>query len=808
MSRKFFVPLLFLICAFSSVVFSQKAKRESSAHEKEVRDMIAFLQYMLNTIGDAGTPSRDKDEMVTESYKKIFRDAKVQIQDDLDENRTVITSKDVPAYLKDVDFFYKDVKFEFNIEKIEESATADGKLFYKVTLTRNLKGTSVEGKPVNNTSPRFIEINYDPKEQDLKIVSIYTRPYDQKKALLGWWNNLSYEWKEIFKGRFSFDDSVNIDQLKQITAIDSVDLSNNRFIINLEPLTQLLDLKQLNLANTHVTDLSPLRNLTELTDLDVSNTLVSDISALRYCLKLEKLNMANSTVTDISVFEKLTALREVDMAGDNINDFSPLENINSAKILNLRSSGIHDLTVMDSLTELNELDLSGNAIQDVNGLRELKQLTLLKLDSTQVNDLSPLASLINLRILSINNTQINNFDALHELTNLEKIYCDVSGVTQQTANAFMSKHPNVLVIYDSKDLRSWWQDLSPVWKDVLGRTAKIQFTPTNEELAQVTNLDSINIANYAGIRSLEPLRKLTKIRVAILNHTGVQNLLPLLDHQLIEFLNISSTSVSDLGPVSNLSRLKILVADKTHIQQIDTLNRLPNLNILYIDNTAVKETDVIRFREKHTNCLIVYKTHQLENWWNALSAEWQSIFRTHMKLDIPPTREQLHSLISLSRLQFHDTQISDLSPLRELASLNVLEFSGTTAHDLSALSVLRCLKTLTIHGNPIKDLAAIRGLENLKELDISNTPIEDLEIVASLKQLEKLDCSGTQVRKLNDLKSLNALTYLDCSNTDVHNLSPIESAPLKTLKCYNTRISKSEIRKFSKSHPDCNIVHY
>jgi hypothetical protein len=61
---------------------------------------------------------------------------------------------------------------------------------------------------------------------------------------------------------------------------------------------------------------------------------------------------------------------------------------------------------------------------------------------------------------------------------------------------------------------------------------------------------------------------------------------------------------------------------------------------------------------------------------------------------------------------------------------------------------------------------------------------------------------------LNDLKNLNALASLDCSNTDVHNLSALEHSPLQTLKCYNTRISNSEVRKFRKSHPDCNVVFY
>ena len=72
--------------------------------------------------------------LITESYTKIFRDAKVQVEDDLVEKRNVITNKDVQAYLKDVDFFFDDVKFEFTIKDIQGKVNANDKLFYKVSL--------------------------------------------------------------------------------------------------------------------------------------------------------------------------------------------------------------------------------------------------------------------------------------------------------------------------------------------------------------------------------------------------------------------------------------------------------------------------------------------------------------------------------------------------------------------------------------------------------------------------------------------------------------------------------------------------
>ena len=135
------MAFLLLVCIN---VRAQKLKPDVKQHEQEVRDMVAFLEYVLNTIGSSSTSARDKDMLITESYAKIFRDAKVQIEDDLVEKRNVITNKDVQAYLKDVDFFFDDVKFEFTIKDIQGKVNANDKLFYKVSLIRNIKGITAE----------------------------------------------------------------------------------------------------------------------------------------------------------------------------------------------------------------------------------------------------------------------------------------------------------------------------------------------------------------------------------------------------------------------------------------------------------------------------------------------------------------------------------------------------------------------------------------------------------------------------------------------------------------------------------------
>jgi hypothetical protein len=806
-NRKIWIVASFLfLSAFSAD--AQKAKREPLKHEKEVRDIVAFFQYMLNTLGDPETATRDKDVMITESFTKVFRDGKVQVEDDLDEGRNVITNKDVQAYLKDVDFFFKDVKFEFNIEDIEGSAGGSDKLFYKVKLTRNLKGTTVDGKKINSTRPRYIEINYNTKDQDLKIVSVYTNQFNESGALLAWWNDLSYSWREMFKSKMNLPDSVQLSDIKTVTSIDTLDVSNNPYIQTIEPLAQLLNLRMLDVSNTNIKDLTPIRNLTELVDLDLSETEIDDLSSLRYAINIENLNIAETKVRDISVLDKLVNLKNLNLANTSVSNFQPLKHTTQLQVLDATATGLDSVTTISTLTALRELNISKTWVVDASAISDLQNLVVLNVDSTRINDFGMLGNLKNLEVVHLNNTSIQNLDPLLGLAKLERVYCDHTGINQAAADAFMQAHPKVLIIFDSDDLRGWWYGLPAVWKDVLSRTAHISYNPSKEELARVTNLDSVNFVNYVSVKSLEPLSKLPKLKVINGAKSGISDLSPLKNHREITSLDISGTHVADISIVRSFQKLKILRADNSKVQHLDTLADLPSLSRIYADHANVTETEVQSLLGQHPDRLVIYRTAILEKWWSELSPDWQQVFRTQLKMEEQPSRETLHRLTASRTIAFENIPINDLSPLRIMNSLEELHFNGTTVKDLSPLTELKTLKVLHINDNPVRDLGPIGKLSALQDLDISNTPVDELDVPGHLKELKKLNCSGTQIKKLNPLKDLKLLEYLDCSNTDVKNIDDVAHLDLKTLKCVNTKVSKGDIKSFQKRNPECTVVYY
>ncbi len=792
------------------VKITPPARKPVNATEDEnrVKDIVAFLQYMMNTLGSSATSARDKEVLVKESYSKIFRDGKVQIEDDLDDARIVINNKDIVPYLKDVDFFFKDVTFEFTIEDLKSSTMSNGELFYKVSTRRILKGTTTEGKTITNTTPRYIEINYDPAKQDLRIVSIYTHEINEAAVLTNWWNDLSVEWKTILIKRLSsknLTDILNINDIKTIISIEDFNISNNTYIQNIDPLDRLHNLKSLNLSGTNITDLTPLRNLSALETLDLSHTKIADLSPLKYCNKLLSLDIRQTFVTDISIVEKMPDLKNLFMSKTMVTDFSPIAMVIELQKADLAYTPISNLTPFENLVNLSSLDISGTVVQDLGSLKNLKQLITLDIDSTQIHNLEELHSLENLRMLHANNTSTSDLMPLQKLTHLETIYVDHTEIDRIAADKFLAINPKVKVIFDSDNLNTWWNALSLEWQTVLSKAAKTNLAPSNEALANIAHLDSINISGIMRIENLDPLRKLPKLQVIIASHTAIHNLSSLQDHKAILYLDISETEVSDILIVSNFTKLEILRADKSKIENIEAITS-PSLQFLFADQTAVHDIIAREFLDKNPKCLLVFKTIHLNRWWNALPENWKTVFKGQMGKDT--TRENFHKLVEQESFHFKNAKVDDLNAFSEFVQLKELHFSGTSITIIPRLENLQSLTSLHAINSPIQNIEAPGLPVTLQDLDLSNTPIDDLKLIGSLPELKTLNCSGTQIKRVDHLEKSTRLESLDCSNTNISKLDALENLPLKTLTCYNTKISSREIEKFKAKHPECNVVYY
>ncbi len=868
------VVIFLWACLFSLNLLAEKkkdlqfSKKDIETYQNQATQLLSFLEFSLNAVGSANSTQKEKEIIINESFTKIFLNEEVQIEDDLDELRTVPTNKDIQAYLKDIDFFFKDVQFKFTIQEVTHQLSDSNYLFFKFKINRNLRAKFFNGDTINTNKIRFIEINLDEEKQDLKIASIYTTKLNENEELRNWWNTLPKVWKEFLGSKRMLNDTVQLSEvfnfsdaffviskdtnllvevdtflafnqdtifinemdtlrsfyndttlfnpeqmynlLSDLVSIEEIEIPDSLHISDLNPLTKLTKLQRISIAKNPVESLIPLRNLTKLEVLDCQGTKVKTLTALRYSTNLKSLNISNTMVWDLTP----------------VASFSLLER------LYFNRTPIDDLLPISKLENLQDLRFSNSNVTTIDSIKNLHNLVILNFASTNIQTLEPLKGLEKLRMLVIDSTQIKDLSPLEQSTHLLKIYCDFTQIKAEEANHFMLKNPNCLVIFESEELSSWWNGLDESWKNTFRNYKTLNAEPSTEQLHDLPKIKTIDISNQTEITSLEPLRKLIGLEHLSFSNTGVSDLSPLrdlidlnyLDAQKskiknlfpiknlnkLEYLNLSNTNVTELMFLGELNDLDELHIENTEITSLEAVSQLPQLKRIYADDSKIDLVEIQKFKEKATECLVLFRTRELRAWWRNLGNDWERVFReTSQIYSDPLSPEELHQISSLEKINIsNNLQLKKLNPLTTLLWLKELRFSGTRITQLLALKKIKSLELIECANNPISDLSSIMLLPNLKYLDISNIPIKDFEQIKNIKNLETLICPGTQIKNLKDLETMSKLKHLEIYNTKVKNISPIETLKLELLKCYNTNINPKKIESFKALNRKCEVVFY
>jgi len=806
-----------LLFSFSWVATAQVAPSkaggsDASGYEQQCRDLVSFLQFIINTVGDEATSARDKEVIIIESYQKIFRDSEVQIEDDLLADRMVATNKNIQAYLKDVDFFFKHVKFSFEVLKIEALKRENGETYFKVELNRSLSGVSLEGAAVSNTSKRFIEINLDVDKGDLKIASIYTTRISREKALMEWWNTLSFEWSTLLQkaARMDVGGNPSLEQLVAIASIDSLSLSGNRLLLDISPVEMLLGLKHIDISNTRISDLGPLRALPELQYLNVSHTFVDNIEYLRYSNELRELNISNSVVYDLEVLSELTQLRTLRVQSIPAVEFESIGSLPFLEKLDASSTALSGVGFLSSVPSLRSLKISGTNVTTLDGVQGLSNLQELIADETSIMDISQLSGLQSLETLSVNDTPISSLEPVSGLTSLKTIYCDNSSVSESHADEFMSRKKNTLIVMNSRQLDLWWGGLTADWQRALLSVMSLEKgqRPGKEQMVDLVNRDSLSLSGK-GISNLSPLERFKKLTYLDISKNPVSELIGLAGLQQVKVLRINDMPLENLVPLKSMMRLERLEAVNTKVYELGALMSLPHLEYVNVDNSFVTRGEVVSFLEQQPQSTVIFRSAALLDWWQSLPVEWQAVFRTNHTLSANPGSADLHALTARNSINAANGNVKSVQPLYIFLTLEELDMSGTGISNLSEFATLDRLQKLSLSKNPISFLQPLQGLVALQELDVSNTAITDLREISTLTQLKALNCSGTQLKQLKGVERFVGLNELDVSNTRVGKLDNVfELRELVLFTCFNTKLTSREMDNFKRLRPECKVVYY
>lgn len=803
--------VLFAIIFFScQSIFAQKtdlSQAEIDEYTGQIQMMVRYLEETFSFIGDPEATAQEKDIIFKESYAKIFLDDEVQIEDDLDDNRSTYINKDVQAYLKDIDFFFNDVKFTFKIDDIKPQTNETGDTYFKVTMMRTIEGHTIVGDSVNNSCKRFMEVNIDPAKKDLKIASMYTTKPNETEELRTWWNRMSAAWKLYFgEGQIVhiYRDSVVIvddslvestipfdmprlyARLTSFTKTTDIDINGNKLIHSLDPLYELSDLQNLDCSNTDIEDITPIRNLNKLNRLDISNTAVRSIADLRYTNDIRVLKIANLDLNDISIVEMYSQLTDLDISGTKVSSLDSIELPQSLRYLNISNTQISDLTP----------------------LAHLENLQVLIMDDTPVSDLTPIANLSRLNELQCRNTNVGDIMPLKDMTHLVRIYCDNTYIDSDKAAEFKRENRNVMVIYETKALQDWWESLPSTWKTVLAMQNNTDIEPNPEELHIIIGMKALTLS--PSFTDAAPIERLTSLERLGIEGTGITDLTPLHGLHNLKYLNMRATKVHDLKPLENLGNLLEINIENTPISDLTALHNMKSLAIVKAEHSNVTSEQVFNLRNAVPNVMVLYQTNDLRSWWNTIDGTWRDVFRSIVAMDANPTAEQLQSVANIEEIVISDKIIiTSLEPLSKLMFLKKLSVTDNHITDLSPLSELKALTELHIDGNALSDITALATVTTIEVLSFENTRITDLNPLENMHGLRVLDIASTSVKNVKVLAHCTTLEELNISNTNVRTLAPVANLEsLKYIKAIGSKVKSKEIDKLRASRPELNILYH
>ena len=839
MKKLLFIALLFLSCQGVNAQKSNLSKADLDEYSQQIKMMVKYLEETFSFIGDPENTAQEKDIIFKESYSKIFRDDEVQIEDDLDDNRSTNINKDVQAYLKDIDFFFKDVVFTLKVEDIKPQTNEKGETFFKVTMMRNIAGHNIVGDTVNNTIKRYMEVNVDRSKKELKIVSMYTTKPNETEELRVWWNRMPAVWKMYFGDNRYILDSIEIadivhiyrdsivivndslaestiacnmpvlyEQLSDITKITDVDVSHNNNINTLDPLIELSELQNLDCSSTNIDDISPIRNLNKINTLDISNTQVTDISDLRYANNIKVLNADNIHLNNIEIIGLYSQLTNLSISGTDVYDISMLENCEQLVDLDISGTKITSLDSIVLPQSIRFLDLSNTSISDITTLENLENLQVLIIDGTEITDLSPLANSSKLNELQCRNTNVSDIMPLKDLQHLVRIYCDNTQIDSEKADSFRNVNRRVIVIYETKALQDWWNRLHITWKRVFAEQNNTELDPSPEELHNIICMKSLTLDQH--FLDAQPIERLTNLEELTLENSKIADLTPLHTLHNLRYLNIKNTKVTDLTPLEDLASLQEINMENTNVAKLSPLCNLSNLVKINAENTKVNSEEVFTLRVAQPNVTVIYQTDELRGWWNTLDNNWREVFRNTIDIDTNPKAEQLQAIANIEELTVDPRIIiTSLEPLTKLLFLKKLIINDNHITDLSPIGELKLLKELNINGNAISDLSVLNNLKTLEVISIENTKVVDINPLEDMKNLRVLNIANTNIKNIKMLASCTALEELNIANTNVKTLSPVSKIDsLRYIKAFNTKIKTKEIDALRSKRPDINIVYH
>ena len=526
--------------------------------------------------------------------------------------------------------------------------------------------------------------------------------------------------KELDLGKYDTSNNISdISALSELTNLRDLNLGGNE-ITDISPLSELTNLQWLWLPDNNISDISALSELTNLRDLYLGGNEITDISPLSELTNIGNSNTASSQDTQRASFtstgvgsrkenrfasmdERMQkGLREVDLASSS-ETFYPDLNLSNNEITN-----IQPLVDNDGLDSGDQIDLRENYLAPFEGSENMKNIQTL-IDRGATVKYEPQESTIELTEFVLQTAE----PGIGEEVNLEYTLKNISDkVTSGQSVRIIIKNPSDDTVAD-KPLENV-PKLNP--DDTY--TNQYSFTPSTkgEYTAKLEIKGGVETATITVPVGQEPVNFPDEnleqaIREAIDKPSG--EIYPS-DLEGLTELRVWDAGINELRGIEHCEDLAKLDLYNNNISDLSPLSSLTSLEIL--DLSANNITDI----------------------------------------------SSMPDLTNLQRLSLGKNEISDISSLSNLTNLQLLTLGQNNISDITALSNLTNLQRLDLQGNSISNILPLSNLSNLQSLSLWHNKITDISSLSDLTNLQGLYLGNNNI---SDISSLSNLTNIGGSNT-------------------------------------------
>ncbi|CAL6063508.1 leucine-rich_repeat domain-containing protein [Hexamita inflata] len=220
---------------------------------------------------------------------------------------------------------------------------------------------------------------------------------------------------------------LNIDDL-ELENLEVLHVSNNKLVNNqLYNLAKFKKLHTLNVSRNDV-DLTHIHVVPSLTKLYMQRCGLKNIEQISSLVNLHQLDLSANKGLDLNPLIKLKSLTELCMKGCGLKNIDQIGSLTNLQVLDISLNTLVNIKSISRLVNLKELNIMQNENIDISPLKELQGLVKLDLRYCKLKQLSALRPLINLQILDISFNSNINITTLQYLKNLTHLYIKCCGL--------------------------------------------------------------------------------------------------------------------------------------------------------------------------------------------------------------------------------------------------------------------------------------------------------------------------------------------------------------------------------------------